>query len=270
MERKDKEPNVFLRIIVALTFASIVFLLVGYLANSDTISSIDELKIAFKIVGFITLAGAAVSVVVYLCKAKKQSKTNASNEIKVSKTNSSNETNDANVSKPREATKDELESKKKFMEIMKAKNITFFEAVWEYFVSIGAVEKFKEKYITQLEYDGLEDSLEGLTEKKVALVKEALNKKIEELKTNKYDGVFFETFKAEVKQEIEMSNQYAQYGEMNGFVLGGMTPDVYLEQLFDSSCGALFFFSPEINWTKGKPEIKLDVDNGTIDWQPFD
>ena len=176
--------------------------------------------------------------------------------------------------KQRNVNKRPIDSKMKFEQIMKDKNISFFEAVWEYFLSIDTLKRFKDKYLSQLDLDCFEDELEGLTDDQVKQVKNALNEKVKEIKTIKYDDVFETVFKEEVKQEIEMSNEYASKyespnKELDGFVLGGMVPDEYLEHLFNSCNGALFFFRPSITWNNDHPIINLDIDDGEIDWQPF-
>ena len=48
----------------------------------------------------------------------------------------------------------------------------------------------------------------------------------------------------------------------------------FFEAVWDyfSNIGALnklFFFEPSITWENNKPLIKLDIDSGEIDWQPF-
>lgn len=262
MFSKNKEPNIFLRIIVSLLVCSVIFLAIGFFAKEDPTKSIAEMKIAFKIVGFLILAGIIISLIVYFYMARKGKKTE---KIDLNVDIKKDLENNKNVDR-----KEDLESKKKFEKIMKEKNISFFDAVWEYFKKVGAVKKFKEEYISGLSIDSIDECLENLTDKQVQLVKVELDKKIEEIKTDKYDKIFENTFKEEVKQEIEMSNEYAGYGELNGFVLGGMTPDVYLTELFDSSGGALFFYDASITWKGNKPLIKLDIDEGGIDWQPFD
>jgi len=162
-----------------------------------------------------------------------------------------------------------LESKEKFEGEMNAKNISFFEAVWNYFLKIGALNKFKEEYISQLDLHILDDNLKELSNAQIELVKSAFKNKLGEIKTNKYDNIFEKVFKEEVRQNIEMSAKYETNPELKGFVLGGMTPDGFLEHLLNSSDGALFFFEPSITWENNKPLIKLDIDSGLIDWQPF-
>jgi hypothetical protein len=166
-----------------------------------------------------------------------------------------------------------------FKIIMDRENITFFEAVCDYFLSKNAFLRFRWEYADQLksQIDYLceqeDEIVAGLTDGELVLVKDALEDKINQIQSGKYDAVFVKVFKEEIKQEIEMSEKYAKehpdaYGELRGFVLGGMTPDEYLNELFEGS--PLFFFDLGIIWEAGKPTITLDIDRGKIEWQPFD
>lgn len=149
--------------------------------------------------------------------------------------------------------------------IMTEKNVSFFDAVWEYFISVGAVEKFKEAYVSRLQSLDIDEQIAEanltLTDKQKEIVKSELDTKIDGIKNGEYNKVFESVFKDEVKAEIEMSDNNA---------VGGMSPDEYLNLLFDSSDGAMFFFAISINMENDVPFVKLDIDDGEIDWQPFD
>lgn len=160
----------------------------------------------------------------------------------------------------------EIKKSDYFEKLMADKDISFFEAVWQYFVSVKAIERFKQAYVSQLQGLNIDVKLAEvkltLTDKQKEMVKLELNNKIDGIKNGVYDSVFESVFKDEVKLEIEMSN--------NNNALGGMSPDEYLELLFDSSDGAMFFFDFSVCIENDIPVVKLDIDDGGIDWQPFD
>lgn len=150
-------------------------------------------------------------------------------------------------------------------QIMAEQNLSYFEAVWQYFLSVGAVEKFKEAYLSQLRWHNIDKEIKEayptLTDKQKLIVRSELDKKIDGIKNGEYDRVFESVFQDEVKREIEMSNNNA---------VGGMSPNEYLTLLFDSSNGAVFFFDFAVSMENDMPIVRLDIDDGSIDWQPFD
>lgn len=236
-------------IIISVLFLAIFFMLRAQAAACDPVWEIkrhNALLVAAK--RFIYMFSVAIAIAAatggtLITLRYKNSKTK-DNENKVSK---------------------EIKKYDNIQEIMAEKNMSFFDAVWEYFISIDAVQKFKEAYISQFQSLDIDVQIAEanltLSDKQIEIVKSELDAKIADIKDGKYDAVFESVFKDEVKTEIEMSNNHA---------VGGMSPDEYLNLLFDSSDGAMFFFALSVNIENDVPIVKLDIDDGEIEWQPFD
>ncbi|MDE6200890.1 MAG: hypothetical protein K2M47_03305 [Clostridiales bacterium] len=236
-------------IILSILFLVLFFILRAQAAACDPVWEIkrhDALLVAayrFIYMFFVTFVIAAATGVTLITLKYQNNKTKV-NETKV---------------------REEIKKYDNIQRLMVENNIGFFYAVWEYFISVGAIERFKESYISQLQFLNIDEKIAEtnltLTDKQKEIVKSELDTKIADIKEGKYNKVFESVFKDEVKTEIEMSDNNA---------VGGMSPDEYLNLLFDSSNGAMFFFAISIDIENDVPIVKLDIDDGEIDWQPFD
>ncbi len=137
----------------------------------------------------------------------------------------------------------------------------FSDIVWAYYKSIDAPTLFRNDYCAQLEYDGIDQEEMELDDKQLKLAKKALKEKIKKIKNGDYDNIFEKTLKEEVETNIKFSK---------GETLGGLVPEEFLDFIFKSDNGAMYFFDMSIEWDNDKPVIKLDLDNNEIDWQAFD